>query len=265
VTTNPSAALIKFPDGGAAPGHRLTAVAAGVKARLILTLLVSADTTDFDQLQPSLQALLDLLRRVGIDEKCPIQVAADAGYCSQANLELAQRLREQIDLLIDARRAPGRRTSGVFGHDDFIVSDDNVATCPAGTRMRGPKRHGDGRLEWTGIGCQECPLRAKCTKARARTITVHRELERLRGDMARRLATDEGQRRYRRRMATVEPVFSNLESVMNFRRASSRFEQTVVAEVLLKVLAHNISRLLAAKPLRRVYCLISDERILLLS
>ena len=44
---------------------------------------------------------------------------------------------------------------------------------------------------------------------------------------------------------------------MAYRRASSRREGTVVAEVLLKVLAHNISRLLVAKRLSRVAWMIT--------
>jgi hypothetical protein len=48
---------------------------------------------------------------------------------------------------------------------------------------------------------------------------------------------------------------------MGFRRASSRHEGTVVAEVLLKVLAHNISRLLSARGLSRVYWLVAPEGV----
>lgn len=54
----------------------------------------------------------------------------------------------------------------------------------------------------------------------------------------------------------------NIESVMACRRASSRREGTVVAEVLLKVLAHNISRLLVVKRLSRLYWLITPEGVL---
>jgi len=39
---------------------------------------------------------------------------------------------------------------------------------------------------------------------------------------------------------------------MGSRRASSRYEPTILAEMMLKVLAHNVSRLLAARRLSRV-------------
>jgi hypothetical protein len=49
------------------------------------------------------------------------------------------------------------------------------------------------------------------------------------------------------RPETIEPVFSFLEHTMRFRRASSRRKQTVVSEVLLKLLAYNIDRLIRAE------------------
>lgn len=47
--------------------------------------------------------------------------------------------------------------------------------------------------------------------------------------MRTRIDAPGGRQRYNRRIATVEPVFSKLESAMGFRRASSRHEGTVVA------------------------------------
>ncbi len=79
--------------------------------------------------------------------------------------------------------------------------------------------------------------------------------------MQARLDVPGGLDRDHRQIATVEPVFSNIESVMAYRRASSRRESPVVAEVLLEVLAHNIGRLLAAKRLSRVYWLITPEGV----
>jgi len=46
---------------------------------------------------------------------------------------------------------------------------------------------------------------------------------------------------------------------MGSRRASSRYEQTILAEMMLKVLAHNVSRLLAARRLSRVSCLVTPD------
>ena len=110
-----------------------------------------------------------------------------------------------------------------------------------------------------GVGCSDCSLRTGCTDGKFRSFTANLELDRLRSAMRARMAAPDGKQRYNRRIATVEPVFSNIESTMGYRRASSRHEETVIAEVLLKVLAHNVSRLLAAKPLSCVRCLVLPD------
>jgi hypothetical protein len=74
--------------------------------------------------------------------------------------------------------------------------------------------------------------------------------------MLERMAQPDAPARYARRMATVEPVFASLEHDMGFRRLSSRFTRTIGAEVLLKLLAHNISRLLARTKLFCVFFLL---------
>lgn len=257
VMTNPLASMMKFPDGGIAPAHRVTALAAGAKERFIVGVLVTADANDSGQLSAIVEQALPVLGRAGVPDDAPLQGAADAGYCSHEDLAYADRIRGRFDVLINIEVPTGPRPH-LFGRDRFIV-DENGARCPAGRAMKGPWPRRDGFVEFMGVGCSDCPLRQQCTDSKARSLTINPHLERLRAAMKARLATDEGERRYAKRMATVEPVFSNLESVMNFQRATSRKSETVVAEVLLKVLAHNISRLLSADRLRLVYCLVMED------
>lgn len=40
---------------------------------------------------------------------------------------------------------------------------------------------------------------------------------------------------------------------MKYRRTTTRHERGVIAEVLLKLLAHNVSRLINARPLLRAF------------
>jgi transposase len=260
VTTNPSAALMKFPDGAGLPGHRISAMAAGVEARFVVAVLVSADTNDYGLLEPIVTETTRVLARSRVSEDTPLQVAADAGYCARADLAFAERVRARIDILIDGSETPEGR-SEFFGRDRFTFPPDGSIACPAGRRMNGPYLQPDGRAKWTGVGCGDCALRAGCTEGRTRTLYIDAESDQLRAAMRARMEAPGGRERYNRRIATVEPVFSNLESAMGFRRASSRHENTVVAEVMLKVLAHNISRLLAARKLSRVYWLVGPEGV----
>lgn len=262
VTTNPSAALMKFPDGAGLAGHRISTMAAGVQARLVVAVLVSANTNDYGLLEPIVEETEKQLAQIGVPPDAKLQIAADAGYCAQADLAFAARVRDRIDLLIDGAQRPERPTRWL-GRDRFTIHDDDSATCPAGRLMQGPKRHSEGRTMWTGVGCPDCPRRSQCTDGRSRTLVANLELDRLREAMQARLAAPGGEQRYHRRIATVEPVYSFIESTMGYRRASSRHEPTILAEVLLKVLAHNVSRLLAARRLSRVDCLLTPDGTLI--
>jgi transposase len=252
LTTNPSAALMKFPDGAGLPGHRVSTMAAGMRARLIVGVLVTPDTNDYGMLESVVGETRRLLGRIGVADDAKLQVAADAGYCAQADLAFAERVRDRTDILVDGTHEP-TSAGRFFGRDRFVIHPDRSASCPAGRRMNGPIRHSEGRMQWTGVGCTDCSLRARCTEGKYRSFTANPELDRLRAAMRARMSAADGKARYNRRIATVEPVFSNIESTMGYRRASSRWEATVIAEVMLKVLAHNVSRLLAAKPLSCVY------------
>ena len=260
VMTNPLASMMKFPDGGIAPAHRVTALAAGASNRLVVAVLVTPDANDSGLLEPIIEHGLKTLAKVGVPTERPRRGTADAGYCSHEDLAYAERSREQMDVLINIARPTGSRPH-LFGREHFTV-DASGGTCPAGRAMKGPWPRRDGFVEFQGVGCGDCALRPKCTEGKARSLTLNFELERLRAEMEARCATDEGKRRYAKRIATVEPVFSNLESVMNFRRSSSRHAETVVAEVLLKVLAHNVSRLLNAQRLCAAYFLLRDDGVL---
>ena len=74
--------------------------------------------------------------------------------------------------------------------------------------------------------------------------------------MNRRMSQPDAKAEYNKRIATVEPVFSMLEDTMGYRRVSSRHAEGARAEILLKLLAYNLSRLLAAK--RRFYAVIVE-------
>jgi transposase len=249
VTTNPSAAMMKFPSGASAPGHRITVTAAGTKTRLVVAVLVDADTTDFGKLQPALEQARAVLLHAGVPADARLCASADAGYGSEADLAFADNNRSWVDTVVpaDEKTVGNAFAQGHFGHDRFTVLPDGKMQCPAGTTMHGPYPNGDGRVKYRGVGCGECSLRSQCTDAKQRVIVLAPRLERLRSAMRRHLDEPGVRRRYNKRMATVEPVFANLQDVMMFRRASSRCGDSVIAEILLKILAHNVSRLAAVR------------------
>ena len=144
--------------------------------------------------------------------------------------------------------------------DRFKVLDDQkTATCPADRPMRGPTLQKDGTSLWKGVGCADCPLREKCTPGTQRILSIDFEGERLRDKMRQRMREPGAKALYAERIATIEPVFSFIEDTMGFRRVSSRLPQTVRAEILLKVLAHNIARLCACSRVCFVILLLPED------
>lgn len=263
VLTNDAAALMKFPSGASAPGHRTTVVATGVSSRFVIGVLVDADSTDHGKLGDALDKARDVLDRLGLRNGRRLVAAADAGYACAADFEFAFNNRAWVDVLIPERSIA--RYDRFFGRDRFVVHPDLTATCPAGTPMLGPysnSRANPHDLKWVGVGCSSCPLKPKCTDGKARGLQLDLQREKHRQFMQSRMEQPGAADRYNQRIATVEPVFSHLESAMEFRRCSSRATSTVLSEILLNILAYNIDRLIRAerqaRKLRCVYLVVEQ-------
>jgi transposase len=253
VTTAPSAGLMKFPSGASAPGHRMTVTACGVKSRVVIDLLVDADGHDFGKLPGAVERTRSALLQAGVDVT-HMQVAADAGYWSEKDLAFAAANRDHVDVLIAERKESRRLDDGGrpnFAAADFAFGSDGTVSCPAGRTMDGPFKDGD-KLRYHGRGCGECPLRKRCTTGKRRVLTVKPEYQALQREMADRMRKPDAEERYGKRIATVEPVFAQLQEGMGYRRVSSRNEASVLAEITLKVLAYNLGRIITARRLRRV-------------
>ena len=125
--------------------------------------------------------------------------------------------------------------------------------CPAGKRMHRLGKPKDGRENWRGVGCGSCPLQAKCTSGKLRTLGRSPAREKALAAMQERMSQPDAAARYAKRLGTIEPVFSYLEDTMGFRRSSSRFDECIQAEIQLKVLSYNLSRLAWGKRLSCVW------------
>lgn len=256
VLTNPSAALMKFPNGGSAPGHRVTVTAAGTELRLVVSLLIDAAGNDFGKLGTAVQQARAALTTAGVPADAQLRFCADGGYTSEEDLLFALAQDMSTEILLAAGPLRGRRnTNGAkfFTRDDFKIAADGAATCPAGTQMQGPMSDGPERVRYNGVGCAGCPLLSKCTDKKVRSLTIRPRLEQAREAILERMKDPAAMENYKDRCCTVEPVFSGLQDQMGFRRISSRLATTARAEIMLKVLAYNLSRLSKAKRLCRVF------------
>jgi transposase len=255
VLTSPSAALLKFPSGASAPGHRVTVTATGVKERFVIGVLIDAASCDYGKLAPALLNARAKLKEAGVPLDQRMQAAADAGYFSETDLMFAAENRSWIDVLIDeSSTARSGRGSAIMPQTAFERRGDSMI-CPAGREMDGPWSDRPGKTRWEGRGCSECALKPQCTTAAKRVITFKNSFHATRQQMRERMAQDGARKRYNKRIATIEPVFSYIEDTMAFRRVTTRKAEAAEAEILLKVFAYNLSRLLVARRLRRVFML----------
>jgi hypothetical protein len=250
VRNNPHAALMKFPNGTGLPGHRITATAAGSSDRIVVSVLVDNSPADDGKLGPAIVRARDVLVSAGVSVE-GLQVAADAGYFSAKDLAFAAMNRHWVDVLIaegpaDVGEPVAQGRKGYFDRSKFKILSDGSAECPAGRAMTPPRLMSDGRTTWMGVGCQTCVLKPECTPRHRRALTAQLEMESARDAMRDRLKQPGGRERYNQRIATIEPVFSSIADQMAYRRASSRHPSTIVAEVLLKVVAHNLGRITAS-------------------
>jgi transposase len=250
VTTNPAAALMKFPSGASAPGHRATVIASGVSSRFVIGVLVDADPTDHGKLGPAVTHARDVLDRLGLRNGRRLTAAADAGYFSDRDLQFAVENKDWVDLLIHPMALRGEANhKGYFTRERFTIQLDGTVICPVGRTMLGPYNNNkDGTiLKYEGPNCHNCELRPQCTPGRRRNLQIAPAKERARLAMHQRMTEPNATERYNQRIGTIEPVFSFLEDAMGFRRCSSRLPQTVQSEVLLKILAYNIDRIIRAE------------------
>lgn len=254
VVTNELAGLLKFPHGASAPGHRMTTVASGARERIVLAVLVDASPTDHGKLAPAVEQARAVLCQANVP-RALLQVSADAGYWDRETLTYAVEKIDEVDVLVAEAPAPrSAKKEGRFGRELFVFNAEGRLVCPAGNPMDHVNK-APGIEVWKGRGCSPCALKPQCTPAKRRHIEIRTGLDELRDEMRKRLNSD-ANRRYAKRAPTIEPVFANIEDNMGYRRAASRFEETILAEIYMKVVAHNISRLLSHRPLSYVLCIL---------
>ncbi|WP_224373172.1 transposase [Hyalangium versicolor] len=250
VLTSPAAALMQFPGDVYLPGHRLTVTASGTQSRMVVGVLLNAAANDTGLLEQALAQARHMLHTVGLPWVVRLQAAADAGYWSRQDLAFAAAHTGWLDVLINEKEPSSKLGKNYFRRDAFELRSVEQVLCPANKPMLGPSYDkAKAAHVYKGDDCEHCPLHASCTPSKQRQLVVNWDYEKHQRAMRERMSQEGAQARYHRRMATVEPVFSYLEDSMGFRRVSSRKPSTVTAEILLKLVAYNISRLFACSSL----------------
>ena len=186
------------------------------------------------------------------------ELLVDGGFRAASLLEQAED--KEIEVLAPATGGePGAdkakpKRPKYFPSDQFAYDEQrDEVTCPAGQKLQrfAKYRHSE-RRRYKTKACFSCPLHDQCTSKKQRVIERTRAT-RMREQLMQRMSDPDKVERYRQRKAMVEPVFSVLRLRQRLTRFRRRHARGARLELLLHLMAYNLSRVVAAQ-LLRLFC-----------
>jgi transposase len=268
--TDSDSRVLPAKTGGYAPAYT-SVLAVDADSGMILDSQVLGGN---DEASTVLPAMENIERELG---QKPAALAADSGFNSGPNLAGLEQM--QVEALMPARQVfaenPALRSdpwqSVAPEHHDKLPVDprnkilDKAAFvydpakdhyfCPMGRALNYRQDNAYNRGGTKGAyriyqcaDCSGCPLAGKCLPKNATSRRVCRdEFESLREQMARRLGSDQGKARYKRRSHAAETPFGVFKTVMSFRRFLHRGLAKVRLEQRWIDLAYNLMKLVRFK------------------
>jgi transposase len=220
-TTDPDSRLLKV-KGGYVQGFNAQAVA--TTDQWVVAAEVTNEANDAAAFIPMIAAAKANLRRAG-ERRRTRTVVADAGYWSVGNVNARG---------IEAIIAPGRHRQ--------------LKKISAQDQQRSELL---GRVEIGEINTAQAAVELGVTRARVNQLLRIRrvgEPETLTTSMIAKLDTPRGQRLYKKRAATIEPVFAQIKHNRRIRTASRRGLAAVDSEWKLITTTHNLLKLWRTHP-----------------
>ena len=247
--TDPEARIMKQNDGGYAPSYNVQ-VTTDAKVTVIVSMAVTQDGGDIEQLQPAMQRLA---QEAG---QAPQQAIVDAGYTSRENVVAMAKAsidligppldgKVQKETLYQIRGVAPEYRPEAFAFD----AGANAYLCPEGKSLRYKTRQVLlGQTKYTYVAeagdCAACRQKACCcptTTKGGRSLVRAEDGPELLAFRA-KMETEEAQRTYRKRGAVAE--FPNLciKERYGLRQFSVRGLQKVRVEALWVCLTYNIQQ-----------------------
>ena len=222
--------------------------------------------------------LLPIIESASQFKEAQTIITADSGYHSESNLEALHEqgipaliadglMRRRDERFQDQAKYKDRVEvihnkhalirNGKFRPEDFKRAEDaSKVICPAGKRL-----YSAGEVKINGLladafrgakrDCVPCEFRRQCLrtpdKTEVRQVYLFHKGQPSRSPytevMKAAIDSERGRRLYGRRMATVEPVFGNLEHNKHLNRFTLRSQAKVNTQWNLYCLVHNIEKL----------------------
>lgn len=232
VVTEPEAKLMRMARGHHKVAYNVQ-TAVDDRHHLIVDFNVTDEGNDHTQLEPMACAAKATLQ---VDT---LTVVADTGY---QNGKQAQHCEDAgVTPVVRMQNIVNPRGEGLYTRADFTYDPTaDTYLCPAGqTLARTRTDHRQERYLYSTKACSSCPLVAKCTKGKMRTLTrgfYAAALERMN-----QRAEDQPEL-MRLRSALVEHPFGTMKHFMDNRRFLVRGKVKAGAEMALCVLSYNMKR-----------------------
>ena len=241
--TDPDSRFMQDADGGIDMGYN-TQVAVDEQTQVIVANDVTSEVNDHHQFIPLYEQVVD-----NTDKK-PEEVSADCGYANGKNYMYIED--NKIDAYLPDQMfekevdKEGKEKLGRYDRRNFRYNKGkDTFTCPEGKILvfkTNQKKDGIQSRIYVGQECSDCKERVECTRGSGRYIKVS-EVDGIIERMREKLLTDQGKKRYKKRLSTAEPVFGNLKKNLGYRDFQLRGLEKVRGEFQLMCIAHNIKKI----------------------
>lgn len=225
------------------PGYN---VQMGSSDRYIRHIYVSSDANDLNTYIPFMEGY-----NMAYGDY-PTKTPADAGYGSYDNYSYCKEHHIELFMKYNTYRKEQEKATDKnrFKSYQMKPNERGEIICPAGHTFTFIKETTDkkGRYErktkhYQNEHCQDCPLKAKCTKAKkGRTLKITEKLIEYQEEVKTNLATDEGKELMTQRSVQAEGIFGEIKQDYQYDRFRRRGETGVKLELLLVSIGHNLRR-----------------------
>jgi transposase len=249
--SEPEVRKMKQADGGWRPSYNLQ-VSTEPKLKAIVSVAVTTDANDTQQLQPAVERFFENAAR------WPERAITDNGYATRENVEALSG--QQIALVApwkddQSRQAGANKVHGrapEFSSEAFQKDGDGVV-CPAGKRLvqiRTHRHHGLLREVYQAPAedCADCIMRLPCCGKTEgpRCLELTRETPAMTAYLE-RMRTPATAALYKLRCAIAEYPHLIMKARWGWRRFSVRGTAKAQLEALWVALAYNMRRWIKAK------------------
>lgn len=227
-------------NGQLKPGYNLQI---STNKQFILNYSLHHNPTDTKTLSSHLDTFKQLFN------KLPEELTADAGYGSEENYKLLEKLNVKGYVKYNSFDKEQKKKKE---EDNFKYDPENDAYyCPEGKplhpvksrKQKTSEEHESTTITYRNISCEGCPLKQSCNpKYKYKKIQKNQQLAKIRSKIKERLNTERGIELRKQRAHDVETVFAQIKHNKGFKRFMLRGLEKVNIETGLLAIAHNLKK-----------------------